>query len=207
MNIVVDIRSVFNRGGVRLKSTIACAFLFSFISYPAIAQNAAIVGAESFANECAKASTIASTTGSANRQDLESCDRAILDGKLRLKDLVASHVNRGVIHMAMGNPKLALSDINRALSLDSDTGEAYVNRGNLWFFAKQLNNAIADYDKAIELGIEKPHIAHLNRAMAHEQLGDLSKAKLDYQRALSYQNQWPQAQTRLDRVNIKLRNE
>lgn len=192
---------------VRPSSLIALLVLSSVISYSANARNAAVVGAASFANDCARASNVAISTGSANRQDLELCDRAILEGNLGQKDLVASYVNRGVIHMAMGKPKLALADINRALSMDSDTGEAYVNRGNLWFLGKRLENAIQDYDKAIVLGVERPHVAHLNRAMAHEQLGNLDQAKRDYQTALEYRDDWSQAKTRLDRVEQKLLSE
>ncbi len=192
---------------VRSAGAVALLMLSSAVSYSANAQNAAVIGASSFANDCARASSVAITTGSANRQDLNLCDRAILEGNLSQKDLVASYVNRGVIHMAMGKPKLALADINRALGMDSDTGEAYVNRGNLWFLGKRLESAIEDYDKAIDLGVERPHVAHLNRAMAHEQLGNLVQAKRDYQAALGYRNDWSQAQTRLDRVEKKLLSE
>lgn len=195
---------VFKSSSVRLINAIALLAFSSAFSVSANAQNSIVIGESSFANDCARASSVAVTTGSASRQDLQLCDRAILEGNLGEKELVASYVNRGVIHMAMGRPKLALADINRALSKDSDTGEAYVNRGNLWFLGKRLENAIQDYDRAIDLGVERPHVAHLNRAMAHEQLGNLDKAKRDYQSALEYRNDWAQAQTRLDRVEKKL---
>lgn len=192
---------------LRRVSMIVTLVILSGLGHSADAQNAAVIGAGSLAKECALASSVAVTTGSANRQDLHVCDRAIFEGKLAPKDLVASYVNRGVIHMAMGKPKLALADINRALRLDGNTGEAYVNRGNLWFLGKRLDSAIDDYDKAIKLGVERPHVAHLNRAMAHEQLGNLDQAKHDYQTALKYRSDWSQAQTRLDRVEKKLLSE
>ncbi len=199
--------AVFKRSFVRLISAIALLALSNAISYSVNAQNSIVIGEGSFATDCARASSVAVTTGSASRQDLLLCDRAILEGNLGQKDLVASYVNRGVIYMAMGKPKLALADINRALSKDSETGEAYVNRGNLWFLGKRLEDAIQDYDRAIDLGVERPHVAHLNRAMAYEQLGNLDKAKLDYQAALEYRNDWSEAQTRLDRVEKKLRSD
>jgi len=211
MNIGGDMRScslaVFKSSLVRPIDVIALFALSSAASYSANAQNSTVIGEGSFATDCARASSVAITTGSASRQDLLMCDRAILEGNLGPKDLVASYVNRGVIHMAMGKPKLALADINRALAKDSETGEAYVNRGNLWFLGKRLEDAIQDYDKAIDLGVERPHVAHLNRAMAYEQLGNLDKAKLDYQTALQYRNDWSEAQTRLDRVEKKLLSE
>jgi len=168
------------------------------------AQNGTLIGGNSFAAECYRASQVASSTGSANRLDLESCDRAILDAGLKPKDLIATYVNRGVVYMAMGNRKQALADLNRALALDDNTGEAYVNRGNLWFVSNNLSKAVVDYNLALELGVEKPHVAHLNRGMAQEQLGQLEAAKSDYQAALSYLKDWSQAVTRLERVEEKL---
>ncbi len=170
------------------------------------AQNGTLIGGSSFAAECYRASQVATSTGSANRLDLASCDRAILDAGLKPKDLVATYVNRGVVYMAMGNSKQALADLNRALALDKNTGEAYVNRGNLWFVGNNLPKAVADYNSALELGVEKPHVAHLNRGMAQEQLGQLEAAKSDYQAALSYIKDWSQAVTRLERIEEKLVN-
>jgi len=179
---------------------IAFALLFSSVN----AQNATVIGAESFADNCFQASQVATSTGTASRADIELCDRAINEGGLRSDDLVATYVNRGVIYMAMRKPQLAMADLNRALELDDDTGEAYVNRGNLWFFGNNLRNAIADYDLALELGVEKPHVAHLNRGMAREQLGDLERAKVDYEASLRFAKGWSQAQLRLERVENKI---
>jgi tetratricopeptide (TPR) repeat protein len=170
----------------------------------AFAQSGMVIGGDSFAAECYSQSQVAILTSNANRHDLEPCNRAISDGALRRKYLVASHVNRGAIHMAMGDGKLALDDLNRALELDDKTGEAYVNRGNLWFLGKQFANAVADYDLALKLGVGQTHVAHLNRGMAQEQMGKLEEAKADYQASLNYAVGWTEAESRLTRVIEKI---
>lgn len=193
----------YHVGKIAQAVIVTSAFLLMVSS--AQAQNSAIIGGESFGAECYRAAQVATSTGSANGHDLKSCDRAIADGGLKRKNLIASYVNRGVIYMAMGNPKMALADLNLALKMDSDTGEAYVNRGNLWFLGKQLPNAIADYDLAIKLGVEKPHVAYLNRGMAQEQLGKLEQARANYQASLSHVEGWHEAESRLARVEEKMK--
>jgi tetratricopeptide (TPR) repeat protein len=168
-------------------------------------QYSAVIGGESFGAECYRAAQVANSTGSANGHDLKLCDRAIADGSLKRESLIASYVNRGVVHMAMGNPKMALADLNLALKMDSDTGEAYVNRGNLWFMGQRLHNAIADYDLAIKLGVEKPHVAYLNRGMAQEQLGELEQARDNYRASLNHLKGWHEAESRLARVEEKIK--
>ncbi|MFT4635292.1 MAG: tetratricopeptide (TPR) repeat protein [Arenicella sp.] len=169
------------------------------------AQLGMVIGGDSFAAACYRASSIAISNGSASRRDLEPCQRAIYDGALSRKNLVASYVNRGAIYMALGDRKSALNDFNLALDLDDKTGEAYVNRGNLWFFGNDLPKALSDYDLALQLGVEKPHIAHLNRGMARERLGKLGEAQADYQASLSYAANWSEAALRLTRVTEKIR--
>ena len=64
------ILSVFKSSLVRPVGVIALLALSSVVSYSANAQNATVIGEGSFATDCARASSVAVTTGSANRQDL-----------------------------------------------------------------------------------------------------------------------------------------
>lgn len=168
------------------------------------AQNVTMFGGNSLAKECFDLSATAAMTGSASSTDIEVCNKAIFHGDLTKKHVIATYVNRGIIHMAMEDYKSAARDYNKALSMSDDVGEAYVNRGNLWFMASRFTEAIADYDKSLQFGVEKPHVAYLNRGMAFEQLGKLQEAKNDYQSALDKIADWPEAQQRLERVQGKL---
>jgi tetratricopeptide (TPR) repeat protein len=166
-----------------------------------------IIGGESLAAECFAASQAAVLNGTSNRIHLDVCTRAIKDVHLSTENLAGSYVNRGVIYMAIKRPDDALKDINRALGIDGNTAEAYLNRGNIWFATGEITKAVVDYDLAIKLGVQKVHVAHLNRGIARESLGYLSAAQRDYQAALEAQPEWSEALSRLDRVNKTIQQE
>jgi tetratricopeptide (TPR) repeat protein len=60
---------------------------------------------------------------------------------------------------------------------------AHVNRGNAYNAIREIDHAIADYDKAIEI---KPDYApaYYNRGIAHFEQGDLVLAIADYDKAI-----------------------
>lgn len=188
----------------KIRAVSLAALLCASAGHGVLAQNVTMFGGNSLAKECFDYSQTAAVTGTASRSDLEICTKAIFHGELKHRDLVATYVNRGIIHMAMEDYQSAARDYNKALQMADDVGEAYVNRGNLWFLANRYTEAIADYDKSLEYGIEKPHVAFLNRGMAHESLGNLGEALSDYRAALDKVVGWPAAQKRLERVEGKL---
>lgn len=173
-------------------------------SAPAGANSMQVIGASSIAQECYRLSAASTLTGHASRSDIKVCNNAIINGQLRKKDLIATHVNRGIIYVALENFKMAAKDYNRAIKLSDNVSEAYVNRGNLWFMAQRYQEAIADYDKSLEQEFAQAHVALLNRGMAYEALGKFSQAKEGYLAALERIDGWSEAQSRLERVNKKL---
>jgi len=174
-----------------------------FISV-ANAQSSSIFGSNGDAKECYAASTNASMTGFASGVDIASCDKAIQYGSLRINDLVATYVNRGILRGAMGDLAAAARDYEKAIRLSPDVAEAYINRGNLWFIAKRYEQAIADYDKSIELNVIKPYVAFLNRGMAYEFMGKYPQARQNYLQALELRQEWKAAEDRLARVTRKM---
>lgn len=174
------------------------------VSFSVSAQSMLILGGGSFAKDCYRASSSASLTGFAGQDDLELCDRAISHGSLKKKDLVATYVNRGVIKVAIEDFQGAVRDYNKAINLNDDTAEAYMNRGNLWFMTNHFEEAIQDYDHSLQLNLSMSHVALFNKGMALENMGHLSQAKENYLAALAQVEDWPMAQSKLDRVNKKL---
>ncbi len=168
------------------------------------AQSMQIIGGGSFAKDCYRASSTASMTGFAGREDVEVCDLAISHGDLSKKNLVATYVNRGVIKVALEDYQGAVRDYNKALGLDADSAEAYMNRGNMWFISNRFAEAIEDYDRSLQLNVSKPYVALLNKGMAFEGMGKFNQARENYLAALQQMEDWPAAQAKLDRVNKKL---
>lgn len=163
-----------------------------------------IIGENTFAKKCYQAALSASLMGTASRQDAETCKEALFVGGLKPRDMVATHVNRGIVNTAYGDHEAANGDYERALRIRGHGGEVYANRGNLRFLQRDYQKAMEDYDKALDMEMMGRHIAHLNRGMVSERLGRLQSARQDYEIALEIQPEWAKAIELLTRVERKI---
>ena len=170
------------------------------------AQSMSVIGGGSYARNCFMASTVAIQVNSASKEDLQECDQAILHGRLTRKDLLATYVNRGILHGAMEDYQKALKDYRTAIELGPKTGEVYVNLGNLYLLSQKYDVAIEQYTTAIELTLTKNHIAHFNRAMAYENNKEFDNAEADYRRAIELSPEWVLPQLRLERLMRNIQN-
>lgn len=69
---------------------------------------------------------------------------------------------------------------------------AYVNRGNAYNALRDIDHALADYDKAIEIESDYSP-AYYNRGIAHFEQGDLILAIADYDKAIELDPDDPDA--------------
>ena len=72
----------------------------------------------------------------------------------------------------------ALVQFQRALELKPDAVLALTGRGNIYLRRKQFRQALADYDKALDINARYGP-AYLNRARAREAIGDPAGAAAD----------------------------
>ncbi len=100
------------------------------------------------------------------------------------KDVAATHVNRGVILDIMGQYPEAYRDFNRSIAYNPDLGDGYLNRSVALTRMKRLDEALADVQKAIALGVSEPEIGYYDRAVVYENLGRFTEAYYDYKKAL-----------------------
>lgn len=198
-----QVGSIFKRSCSWFLVNLLIATFGAPVASYAVEQNSTIIGRSSFVRDCYDRSRQAALYQSANRTDIDVCNRAIADGAVLKKELAASYSNRGVLHMAMQNYSQAYKDYERALNIDDKLAEAYINRGNLWFTVEQFDRAISDYDRAIEYGTDKAPIALLNRGLAFEYKGDFSSAESNYRASLEMNPDFEQAQEKLDRLTLK----
>ena len=166
----------------------------------AYTQSMSVIGGGSYARNCYMSSTLAIQLNTASDADIQECDQAILHGRLTRKDLLATYVNRGILHGAMEDYQRALKDYRTAIDLGPQTGEVYVNLGNLYLLSQKYDVAIEQYTTAIELTLTKNHIAHFNRAMAYENNKEFANAEADYRRAIELSPEWVLPQLRLERL-------
>jgi tetratricopeptide (TPR) repeat protein len=136
------------------------------------------------------------------RIGLEMCTDAIDKEAMNLRDLAATHVNRGIFRMRLKDGPGALADFDRASKLQPRMGDVYTNRGVLLITMNRDADAMTELNKALELGTEKPEIAHYGRAVLHELAGRFKEAYADYQKAVELAPKWQLPREQLQRFKV-----
>jgi tetratricopeptide (TPR) repeat protein len=122
--------------------------------------------------------------------DLSICDQAMGD-VLASPDLVATHVNRGIVRALRGDHSRALLDYDRAIALDPGQPEAFLNKGLLLLRMPQRDReALQAIGLAIEKKTTEPALAYFARAIANEGLGNFDAAYSDYRQAAILAPKW-----------------
>lgn len=170
------------------------------------AQSIQVFGGGQSARNCYLAASIAAQRHYASQQDIKECTFALENASLRLRDVVATLVNRGIIYVALDEYELAIKDYDKAYKISPDIPEIHVNRGNMLFMSRVFDQAVTEYTRAIELDFPKLYIAFYNRGLTFEKMGKLDKAAADYQRALELMPDWRRAKDKLERIQHQTRN-
>ncbi|HEY2707421.1 MAG TPA: tetratricopeptide repeat protein [Caulobacteraceae bacterium] len=133
------------------------------------------------------------------------CTTAIGEGALDRRDLAGTYINRGVLWMVRREYKSARGDFERAIQVDAELGEAWINRGAVDIIDHQFQDGITDITKGLGLGTMEPAKAYYNRAVAYEGVDDEKSAYLDYQQALTLQPGWDLPRNELLRFTVTRR--
>ena len=174
-----------------------------FAGSNAYAQAMTVFGGSGMARDCFMSAKMASTLTVMTRGSLDACDYVLEHGEMSVRDRAATYVNRGIIKAALEDYEDAIKDYETAIKMKPEFAETYVNRGNVFFMGHAYGRAIDDYSKAVELKLDKLYIAHLNRGMAYERIGDRANAESDYRRALELYPDWKLARDKLDKLLAK----
>lgn len=142
----------------------------------------------------------------ANATSLDVCNRAISDEPLSFDDQVATFVNRGIIRARMNDWSGALADYDRAIRLNPNEPEAYLNKGALVLKSQHdWKAARALFEAALQHRTRRPEFAYFGRAIASELAGDYAGALADYQRASDLAPAWEQPRKELTRFSVRKR--
>jgi tetratricopeptide (TPR) repeat protein len=136
------------------------------------------------------------------RMGLDMCTEAIDKEAMNLRDLAATHVNRGIFRMRLKDGPGALADFDRAARLQPRMGDIYVNRGVLLLTMNRDTEAMAELNRGLELGSERPEIAYYGRAVLHELAGRFKEAYTDYQKAVELAPKWSLPRDQLQRFKV-----
>lgn len=133
---------------------------------------------------------------------LRYCNEAIREDNLLLRDLAATHTNRGIIFAANGRFEEAMEDHNQAILLSPDMAKIYVNRGNVYHQTHEYELALADYAKALELGKVALDIVYYNRALTLIRLKRWDEARESLEKALEINPESMRAKRKLQQFEL-----
>jgi tetratricopeptide (TPR) repeat protein len=134
---------------------------------------------------------------------LDICTIAIGAGDLTSRDLAGTHNNRGVLLFAEGRFEDAMKDFDQAIRHSRDLAEPHVNRGASLVAMKRWADAVPSLNRGIELEALELEKAYYNRAIAHEELGDVRRAYFDYVKAAELAPTWEEPKLQLTRFTVR----
>ncbi len=165
------------------------------------AQGARITIGSTLARSCYEAAEALRS----DRQTLRTCDMALAEEGLTHHDLTGTHVNRGIVLMLSGNLDMADRDYDRAIELDPNEPEAWLNKGINALKRGNSQLALQFVEKAISMHTRKPAVAFYMRGIAHEDSGNLRAAYADLQMARQLDPSWPLPVVELQRYQVRTR--
>lgn len=151
----------------------------------------------SVGNSRARSCYLAAKNGFASDDLIKVCSASLDEENLSPKDRAATYDNRGIMQNSLGRLDQALASFAAAIATDESLGDAYVNRGTVLIQQKKYEDALAEINKGIGLGMAFLHIGYYNRAVAEELLGRYRDAYYDYMHVLELEPGFTAAQERL----------
>jgi len=96
----------------------------------------------------------------------QACTAVIEKAERSPQDLASAYARRGDLYRSRAMPDRAFADFAEALRRDPNSWEAHFDRGLAFRDKNQLDEALADLDRAIELAPQRPnpHIAARQRS-------------------------------------------
>jgi Flp pilus assembly protein TadD len=112
-----------------------------------------------------------------------------------------AHNYQGTTKYQQGDPRGAIQEFDRAISIDPKYAEAYINRALVKMGLGDKRGAISDYSRAIDLDPQDA-LNYYNRGVAKFDAGDKQGALSDFDRAIALNPQ--DAETYCNRGAVKL---
>ena len=138
----------------------------------------------------------------ATSSNIELCDRALLTEKLTDHEIMATHVNRGILLMISGNRGAAIADFDAAIAMNPNHPEAWMNKGVVTFDQGNTGSALQLADKAMALGTKAPAIAYYIRGFSDEEHGNSKEAYSNFKRAAELAPSWGLPKDALKRYRV-----
>lgn len=170
----------------------------------ALLSTAAGASVQVLGNSVGHSCYVSATMKNGSKEALRECDEALRSGLLNDRDTVATYVNRGVVKLYTGAYLSAIADFDRAIKMDPDEPESYLNKGST-ILRMEGDPALAAslFDEAISRKTTRPELAYYGRAVAQEARGNLLAAYRDYRRAQELAPRWEEPGRELSRFQVR----
>lgn len=178
---------------------ISSLMLLALAGLPASAAASSIVLGGSLAQNC----YLAAEDRDASRTAMDTCNRALNEEALTQRDRVATHVNRGILHLNRSNLRAANTDFDAAIALDPEEPEAWLNKAIGHARLGRSVDALPLVERALELRTKRPALAYLVRALALEDSGNIPGAYRDLKLAQQLEPTLKEAGIELSRFRIR----
>lgn len=139
-------------------------------------------------------------SGAAN--GLARCETALAEGAMSRRDRAATEVNMGILLMQAGRTEEALAAYDRALGIQPQLAEAWLNRGIAYLGQRQYAAAEADFTRSLELNVREAHKAYYNRALSLDARERYADAYAEFQQALQLAPGWDLPLRELERYQV-----
>lgn len=153
------------------------------------------------AKECYEAAATSRITAG---DSVEKCTKALNYEALSQNDRMSTLTNRGILHMRNGQYKMAMADYQKALAINDQKGETYLNIGAAHIYQQNYPEAIEALNSAIELGTDDLYAAYYNRGVAAERLGDITSAYWDFRKSSELNPEFDIAASQLERFTVEI---
>jgi len=130
------------------------------------------------------------------------CTKALAQQEMSVRDRAATYINRSVVRLRVHDYSGAIADCDLSIARMPNLGEAFVNRGAALINLDMPQEALASLNKAIDIGLDKVHLAYYNRGLAKEKLNDARGAYEDYKKALELDPTFTLAAEELKRFTV-----
>ena len=175
------------------------AMLAASIAPIAHGQAVTVIGG-GMARDCFEA--VESGRGSPD-EAMRSCDLALLQERLSRHNRAATYINRGILFMRDGRFERAMYDFERGIESKPELKEAQVNYGAALYNLQRYQDAMTALNQGIETDDPRAKaVAHYNRALTHEKLGDVTAAYYDFKAAIDIQPGFDLAVQQLTRFQV-----
>ncbi|MBL8530546.1 MAG: hypothetical protein JNK94_02320, partial [Hyphomonadaceae bacterium] len=147
-------------------AALAAASAAALLAHEAAAQAGAAIGRDrdtsartTIGTPLAQACSQSVAAGDSSDAALATCDRAFSE-RLNRGLIIATHINRGALHLRRRNGEAALADFDAVIALERRHAEAHLNRGAALIMLGRPGPAVASITEALSLGVAEPHKAY-----------------------------------------------